>query len=119
MQVARLCPLLSSCLPQHISEVHEGDLSFVHSTSDSMILRTTTYGNSAWCLLFQYFFPAGMDSLTTYFGGLLYRFFFMLAQQARNLLVCLGFVTTTWENYFEEYFGQCLPEKLYKLAKGI
>jgi len=50
-----------------------------------------------------------------------YRLLFMFAQQARLLLICLGFVTTTQEKYFEigKYFGQCLPEKLYELARGI
>lgn len=58
-----------------------------------------------------------MGSLTTYFGGLSYRLFFMFAQWARLLLVCLGFVSTTRRRYFEQCFGQCLPEKLYKLAR--
>lgn len=58
-----------------------------------------------------------MDSLATYFGGLSYRLLFMFARWARHLLICLGFVITTRGKYFEQYFGQCLPEKLYKLAR--
>lgn len=59
-------------------------------------------------LLFHDFFPASMDSLATYFGGLSYRLFFIFA----HLLICWGLLV-------EHYFGQCLPEKLYKLARGI
>jgi len=43
----------------------------------------------------------------------------MFAQPARYLLICLEFVTTAREKYFEQYFGQCLSEKLQKLARGI
>lgn len=42
----------------------------------------------------------------------------MFAQPARYLLICLDFATTAREKYFEEYFGQCLSEKLQKLTKG-
>lgn len=62
--------------------------------------------------LFHDFFPASMDSLTIYFGGLSHRRFFIFAQQPRHLLICWGLLV-------EQYFGKCLPEKLYKLARGI